>query len=98
LQTDRLETTVFAKSLYWPGFVAFHVLETPQYGFLYIGTGKKNWDVPFMILPPPMSVKASVVEGGDYQFEGEEIPGEGGDFPYESGPYVPQLLDEEEQN
>lgn len=93
MQVDRLETTVFARSLYWPGFVAFHVMETPQFGFLYIGTGKKNWDVPFMMLPPPMSVKASVVEGGDYQFE-KEVPGEGGDFPY--GSAHPQDNEEEE--
>lgn len=44
-----------------------------------------------MILPPPRAIKASVVEGGgDYQFdmgkETAEMPGEGGDFPYESGP------------
>lgn len=74
-----------------PGFVAYHVMDTPRYGFIYIGTGKKNWDVPFMILPPPRAIKASVVEGGgDYQFdmgkETAEMPGEGGDFPYESGP------------
>jgi hypothetical protein len=105
---DSLETTVYARSLYWPGFVSYHVMETPRYGFLYIGTGKKNWDTPFMILPPPMAVKASVVEGGgDFQFDegketGAEMQGEGGDFPYESGPdgnpYIPQEeMDEEDE-
>jgi len=66
---DRLESATLIRSLYWPGFVAFHVMETSNYGYLYVGTGKKNWDVPFMILPPPMALKASVVEGGDYPFE-----------------------------
>lgn len=103
---DRLETMAYIKSLFWPGLVAYHVMETPRYGYMYIGTGKKNWDVPFMILPPPMAVKASVVEGGgDFQFEvvkdAGEMPGEDGDFPYESGPeenaFAPQDEDEDEE-
>ncbi|KAK2579538.1 hypothetical protein KPH14_010840 [Odynerus spinipes] len=36
-------------SSYWPGMIFYHKLNTPHYGFLYIGNGKKNMDVPFMI-------------------------------------------------
>lgn len=75
VQVDRLETTVTLRSLYWPGFVAIHQLNTQNFGWIYNGTGKKNWDVPFMILPLPRSAKISVVEGGDFQYE--EIRGEG---------------------
>ncbi|CAL8111593.1 unnamed protein product [Orchesella dallaii] len=74
IQTDQLETTATLRSLYWPGFVGFHQLDTPRYGWLYMGTGKKNWDVPFMILPPPERLKISVVEGGEFQYE--EFKGE----------------------
>jgi hypothetical protein len=66
--------------MYWPGSVAYHVLETPQYGWLYNGTGKKNWDVPFMILPPPAGIRASIPE--NYTMYGEDAGegGAGGDF------------------
>lgn len=76
MQIDRLESVSTVRSLYWPGFVGFHELNTQNYGWIYIGTGKKNWDVPFMILPLPPSKKISVVEGGDFQYE--EIKGEDG--------------------
>jgi hypothetical protein len=84
---DPLETTMYIRSLYWPGFVAFHVLDTPNYGFMYVGTGKKNWDVPFMIFPPPLALKASVVDdNGEFPFEAVkdgEMLGEG-EYDYEN--------------
>ncbi|KAH0950962.1 hypothetical protein HN011_004420 [Eciton burchellii] len=36
-------------SLYWHGFIFFHKINTPHYGFLYVGHGKKNLDIPFML-------------------------------------------------
>ncbi|KAI5745521.1 hypothetical protein M8J76_011725 [Diaphorina citri] len=40
---------VLSKSLYWPGSVFFHVLDTPRYGNCYFGFGIKNYDLPFML-------------------------------------------------
>lgn len=37
------------KSLFWPGMVMYHYMDTPFYGVVYIGYGKKNLDVPFML-------------------------------------------------
>jgi len=75
------------RSLYWPGFTAYHQLGRgyKSYGSLYVGTGKKNWDVPFMVLPLPADRRPSVVEGGPaFRYEedesnsgkNDEIPGE----------------------
>lgn len=36
-------------SLYWPGMTFYHKVHTPHYGFLYVGNGKRNTDVPFII-------------------------------------------------
>ncbi|EFN81081.1 radial spoke head protein 9 homolog [Harpegnathos saltator] len=36
-------------SLYWHGMTFFHKLDSPHYGFLYVGQGKKNLDLPFML-------------------------------------------------
>lgn len=80
LQIDKLDTAATLRSLYWPGFVAFHQLDSQLYGWMYVGTGKKNWDVPFMILPLSRSKRISVVEGGEFPFEmkaDQEIEGEG---------------------
>ncbi|XP_015436949.1 PREDICTED: radial spoke head protein 9 homolog [Dufourea novaeangliae] len=46
LQGKRL---AILHSLYWPGMTFFHKLNTPHYGFLYFGHGKKNMDVVFMV-------------------------------------------------
>lgn len=40
---------VILKSLYWPGMTFYHTLNSPHYGSLYVGHGKKNLDVPFMV-------------------------------------------------
>lgn len=41
--------TVIVKSLYWPGMVFYHHIQTPFYGCVYFGNGKKNLDVPFQL-------------------------------------------------
>ncbi|KAF7389139.1 hypothetical protein HZH66_010276 [Vespula vulgaris] len=40
---------IILHSLYWPGMTFYHKLSTPHYGFLYVGNGKKNMDLPFMV-------------------------------------------------
>ncbi|XP_012537108.2 radial spoke head protein 9 homolog isoform X1 [Monomorium pharaonis] len=40
---------VILHSLYWHGMTFFHKLNSPHHGFLYVGHGKKNLDLPFMI-------------------------------------------------
>lgn len=49
IQINRPQTIATVRSLYWPGAVGFHVLETAQYGWFYNGTGRKNWDVSLQI-------------------------------------------------
>ncbi|KAJ8669660.1 hypothetical protein QAD02_000919 [Eretmocerus hayati] len=36
-------------NLYWPGMMFYHKINTPHYGFLYIGNGRRNMDLPFML-------------------------------------------------
>jgi len=78
LQVDKNETIAILRSLYWPGFVAYHVLETPNYGWFYVGTGKKNWDVPFMVLSPDeiKSQDLELMAAADYKQDYEETIGE----------------------
>ncbi|XP_049825961.1 radial spoke head protein 9 homolog [Aethina tumida] len=45
------DTLVVIKPMYWPGMLFFHYLNTPRYGFVYFGHGKKCLDVPFLLLP-----------------------------------------------
>lgn len=46
---DDYHKIVFIRSLLWLGMVFYHKLETQQQGFLYIGDGKKNFDLLFML-------------------------------------------------
>ncbi|XP_008216270.1 radial spoke head protein 9 homolog [Nasonia vitripennis] len=36
-------------SLYWPGMMFYHKTNSPHYGSLYVGNGKKNMDLLFML-------------------------------------------------
>ncbi|XP_046847451.1 radial spoke head protein 9 homolog [Xenia sp. Carnegie-2017] len=40
---------VTLRSLHWLGFVFYHVPETRKFGRIYVGTGEKNLDLPFML-------------------------------------------------
>ncbi|XP_066598172.1 radial spoke head protein 9 homolog [Prorops nasuta] len=40
---------VILQNLYWPGMTFYHKINTPHYGFLYFGSGKKNMDLLFMV-------------------------------------------------
>ena len=80
---DKMETVATVRSLYWPGSYGValvkgnnrrnHVCGWSLNGWWYVGTGKKNWDVPFMILPPPDSTKAAVRDTA-------ELTGEDSDY------------------
>ncbi|XP_022189818.2 radial spoke head protein 9 homolog [Nilaparvata lugens] len=37
------------RSLTWPGYYFYHFINTPEYGSMYVGNGRKNLDVPFML-------------------------------------------------
>ncbi|KAJ8356900.1 hypothetical protein SKAU_G00196940 [Synaphobranchus kaupii] len=37
------------RSLLWLGLTFFHVPSTPQHGYIYVGDGLKNLDLPFML-------------------------------------------------
>jgi radial spoke head protein 9 len=49
LVKDCTETVANVRNNLWPGFYAFHRLNTPLYGSLYIGHGIRNNDLPFMV-------------------------------------------------
>ncbi|CAG7725007.1 unnamed protein product [Allacma fusca] len=98
ISLDNIETVATLRSLFWPGAHGAVVIANNRqhhmcgwglFSWWYIGTGKKNWDVPFMITPPPSLAKACVVEdkpqleiddrSGTYNVPstGYLIPGEG---------------------
>ncbi|NXC45332.1 RSPH9 protein, partial [Penelope pileata] len=49
VQLEKGCTVVVLRSLLWPGLTFYHVPLTKQYGYIYVGTGEKNIDLPFML-------------------------------------------------
>lgn len=49
LSLEQGGSVAYLKSLYWPGMTYFHKARTPDCGFLYVGNGRKNLDVPFLL-------------------------------------------------
>lgn len=49
LQFERGSALVTLRSMLWLGFTFFHVPGTKDYGSIYVGTGEKNMDLPFML-------------------------------------------------
>jgi len=49
LQSDPSKTKVTLRSLLWPGYVAYHRANSKIFGGLYIGDGRKNVDLPFLL-------------------------------------------------
>jgi len=49
LVKDCTETVANLRSNLWPGYYAFHRVNTPVYGALYLGYGVRNNDLPFMV-------------------------------------------------
>lgn len=48
LLLHRSERLVVIKSCIWLGMTFFHKLNSHKWGFLYLGDGKKNYDILFM--------------------------------------------------
>lgn len=49
LQMERGSGLVTLRSLSWIGYVFYHVPGTRKFGSLYVGTGERNIDLPFML-------------------------------------------------
>ncbi|KFP30227.1 Radial spoke head protein 9, partial [Colius striatus] len=49
VQVEKGGTVVVLRSLLWLGLTFYHVPMTKQYGYIYFGTGEKNFDLPFML-------------------------------------------------
>ncbi|XP_077090902.1 radial spoke head protein 9 homolog [Siphateles boraxobius] len=49
LQLERGGTVCVLRSLLWLGLTFFHVPQTPQHGYIYMGDGLINLDLPFML-------------------------------------------------
>jgi len=49
LQTDTSKANATVRSLLWPGFVGYHRANSNIFGYIYIGSGIKNSDLPFLL-------------------------------------------------
>lgn len=49
LSLEKAGSVAYLKSLYWPGMAYFHKVRSSDAGFLYVGNGRKNLDVPFLL-------------------------------------------------
>lgn len=49
IQVSSDDCCASCRNLTWPGYYAFHGLNTSNFGSLYIGDGIKNIDLAFML-------------------------------------------------
>lgn len=49
LHLDTAKTVATIRSLLWPGYLAYHRAQSPIFGGVYIGSGVKNFDLPFLL-------------------------------------------------
>jgi radial spoke head protein 9 len=49
VQKDTTESVILLRNKLWPGYYAYHRLNSQIYGGLYIGNGLRNNDLPFML-------------------------------------------------
>ncbi|XP_053565357.1 radial spoke head protein 9 homolog [Bombina bombina] len=49
LQFEQGNSVLILRSLLWLGMTFYHIPLTPLHGYLYVGTGERNIDLPFMI-------------------------------------------------
>lgn len=49
MQFERGSSVCVLRSLLWLGLSFYHIPATPQHGYVYMGTGLKNLDLPFML-------------------------------------------------
>jgi radial spoke head protein 9 len=47
--SDCAQSVATVRSLLWPGYYAYHRVNTPIFGGVYIGYGIRNQDLPFML-------------------------------------------------
>ncbi|KAK0179251.1 hypothetical protein PV327_008057 [Microctonus hyperodae] len=49
LQLLSKNNTIILQNLCWPGMTFYHITNSPYYGSIYVGNGKRNFNVPFMV-------------------------------------------------
>lgn len=49
IRRDATSNVVTIRSLLWPGAFAYHVAQTPNFGYVYFGFGEKNHDIGFAL-------------------------------------------------
>lgn len=49
LQFERGSALVIMRSLLWLGYTFYHIPGSRSFGSIYVGTGEKNMDLPFML-------------------------------------------------
>ncbi|XP_039087188.1 radial spoke head protein 9 homolog isoform X2 [Hyaena hyaena] len=49
IQMEKGNALVVLRSLLWPGLTFFHAPHSKNCGYIYVGTGEKNIDLPFML-------------------------------------------------
>ncbi|XP_059487062.1 radial spoke head protein 9 homolog [Neocloeon triangulifer] len=49
LQLEQEGQVAVVRSLLWPGLTFHHQVESPFYGWSYLGDGRRNWDICYMI-------------------------------------------------
>ncbi|XP_029452600.1 radial spoke head protein 9 homolog [Rhinatrema bivittatum] len=49
IQFERGNSILVLRSLLWPGLTFYHIPMTPHHGFIYVGNGQRNIDLPFML-------------------------------------------------
>jgi len=49
LQRDASNLLLTLTSLYWPGYISYHLALSPIFGYAYFGNGLKNVNLPFMM-------------------------------------------------
>lgn len=51
VHSDSSKRGITVRSLLWPGFLGYHRSQSNIFGYVYIGNGIKNSDLPFLIQP-----------------------------------------------
>lgn len=49
LQTDESGTEITLRSMLWPGYVGYHRTNSSVFGGVYMGSGIKCHDLPFLL-------------------------------------------------
>lgn len=50
LWSYHAESLVILRNMFWPGMAFYHEVDTPRHGYMYVGNGKKNLDLPFALI------------------------------------------------